>query len=422
MKILFILGAYNPRPSANGISVGHVIDALKQEGHEISIICNKNHGCRDYMNENGISIYRVTPRGYIYLKDYAIVLKNKKPGLAKIFQFISNLQEKIVLFVSLLKWPKVCHVSVRRFRKLALELYQKNIFDIVISVYTPIESILAGLALKKEFPRVVFFPYFLDSLSGGAFPKILSREQAIMKCLKVEREIFQYADRIILMKSSKTHHEQYNNEYGRKMVFLDIPMMIHPGGMNKVNLSIKRNCYKLLFVGSIAHKIRNPRVLINTLLCLERTDVVCEFIGNMDCFDLFRPLKEKFGNRLILTGYLDHDKVLKKIYESDILINIGNNISTMVPSKIFEYMSYRKPIISTYEIHNEPSLVYLRKYPAALLLSSSDSPESNAIKVSCFIDNSKHIRMDLMDLDDIFYLNTPKAFVDTLKKVMEEKR
>ena len=422
MKILFILGAYNPRPSANGISVGQVIDALKQEGHEIAIICNRNHGCKDYMSENGVSIYRVMPRWYLYLKDYAIVLKNKKPGLAKIIQFFSTLQERIILCISLLKWPKVFQFSVRRFRKLAMELYQKNIFDIVISVYTPIESILAGLALKKEFPRVVFLPYFLDSLSGGAFPKVLSRKRAIMRSLKVEREIYQYADKIILMESSKTHYDQYNTEYSRKIVFLDIPMMIHPIDINKVDLSIKRNCCKLLFVGSIAHKIRDPKVLINTLLCLERTDIVCEFIGNMDCFDLFRPLKEKFGNRLILTGYLDHDIVLKKIHESDILVNIGNNISTMVPSKIFEYMSYRKPIISTYEIPNEPSLVYLRKYPAALLLSSSDSPESNAMKVSCFIDNSKHIRMDLMDLDDIFYLNTPKAFVETLKKVMEEKR
>lgn len=177
---------------------------------------------------------------------------------------------------------------------------------------------------------------------------------------------------------------------------------------------------KMLFVGSISSKIRNPKMLIDALLQVELQNFVCEFVGNVDCIDEFSVLKVRMGERLIFTGFMDHDKLEEKIAEADILLNIGNLIPNMVPSKIFEYMSYLKPIISTCDISNEPSATYLRQYPLALLLSKDTPPKENAEKIAHFIRETHNAQLEYSMLEKQFYLNTPKAFADTLDKVMEE--
>ena len=176
----------------------------------------------------------------------------------------------------------------------------------------------------------------------------------------------------------------------------------------------------MLFVGSVSRNIRNPETLIKALLCLDREDIVCEFIGNIDCIEDFAPLKEKMGERLIFRGFMNHDKLAEKISDAHILINIGNLLSTMVPSKIFEYMSFSKPIISTYDIENEPSAKYLREYPAALLLSGQASPEKNALLISEFIKDIDDMNIDLNSIEEQFYLNTPMAFDEVIGKMIEE--
>ena len=204
------------------------------------------------------------------------------------------------------------------------------------------------------------------------------------------------------------------------MNFLDIPMLLSRSKNKSLNSNKPSSLCKMLFVGSISPKIRNPKTLIDALLKVESQNFVCEFVGNIDCIDDFSDLKVHMGERLIFTGFMDHDKLEEKIAESDILLNIGNLIPNMVPSKIFEYMSYLKPIISTYDISNEPSATYLRQYPLALLLSKDTAPKENAEKIAQFIHEIHNTQLDYAMLEKQFYLNTPKAFADTLKKVMEE--
>lgn len=228
--------------------------------------------------------------------------------------------------------------------------------------------------------------------------------------MRIEKKIFELADKVVLMKSSMDHQKKYNMEYSSKMEFLDIPML----KLNKQPSQFKRDNsqIKFLFVGSIAYKIRNPQILIDALTALDREDIVCEFVGNIDCKECFGKLQEKMGDRLKFVGFMKHDELAGKFASADVLLNIGNLISTMVPSKIFEYMSYKKPIISTYSIKNEPSKKYLEKYPMALLLSGDKSAEANAKEIDNFINNSIHQKINSAELEEKFFLNMPKTFVE----------
>lgn len=405
MRILYILGAYKPKPSANGICSENIINALKNNGHDVTVLANDVK----YEKNDETGIFRVKPRLFISLVELGENYINKMSFIGKLILKIAKIMNKLQLLFMIPFWPSVSLSTIRRFRNRALKLHEQMHFDMVISVYTPIESLLAGFELKRRDPSIIFIPYFLDSLSGGYGPKLFSEEIIRKRGLKIEKKIFKIADKIVLMKSSKNHQIKYNSEYVSKMCFLDIPMLIL-----RHDLQCKKKYgqkIKLLFVGSISYKIRNPQILIDALCVLDRDDIECEFIGRIDCMEHFKILQKKMGERLKFSGFIKHEDLEEKFCSADVLLNIGNSRPTMVPSKIFEYMSYEKAIISTFNIENEPSVNYLSNYPKALLLSGENNPYHNAQLINAFLNNNIYDSIDSKKLIDYYYLNIPDTFV-----------
>ena len=419
MKILFILGAYKPRASANGLCASNVIEQLKCQGHTVTVLANCNIGCDPHEVDNGMEVYRVKQRLSIRLKEYSSVFATRRPITAKIAAGLAAVINKVQLLIMSPVWPVVSTGTMRRFRNAAMALQKRYDFDAVVSVYTPIETLLAGYELKKAFPQIKYIPYFLDALSGGYGPRYFTQERIIKRGLRIEKQIFPQADMIVAMKSSQEHQLKYNGAYREKFVFLDIPMLTQIDGVPELP-ALKQRPSKFLFVGSISRNIRDPKTLLDALACMDNKDIVCEFVGTIDCMDAFSNLKQILGERLVFTGYVQHDQLTKKILGADVLLNVGNLISTMVPSKIFEYMSYLKPVISTYDIEDEPSAKYLRQYSLALLLSGQDKPETNAQKIADFLKDIHSKRVDYETLEAQFYLNTPKAFVEELEQKLRK--
>lgn len=416
MRFLYILGAYKPKASANGLCSENIIKQLSESGHSVTVISNLLRGTPKYSREpDGTEIYRVKQRLYLRLKDFGETSHGKITGrLALHTAYFLN---KLQLLFTASSWPMISRVTVNRFKKNALKLCAKEKFDAVIAVYTPIESLLAGFEVKKKHPDIIFYPYFLDSLAFGYGPKYFSSEKTLARGLAIEKKIFPFADKIILMKSSEEKQKEYNPEFSDKFCFLDIPMLKKQDTLPP-ETGKEADKIKLLFVGSIASAVRDPDTLISALSKIENESLHCEFIGNIDCPQKFDEWKKTYGERLTFTPFMPHEQLIQKLGEADILLNIGNLVSTMVPSKIFEYMSYGKPIISTYEIENEPSAKYLCDYPYALLLNGKDSPETNAEKIEKFISDTAGKHTDFDMLKTKFVLNTPEEFV---KRVTEGK-
>ena len=377
MRFLYILGAYKPKASANGICSENIIEQLIKGGHSVTVISNAARGVPEYsVQPDGVEVYRVKQRLYLRLKEYG----DAKLGsvIGKVVLSVAFCINKLQLFFTAASWPVISYSTVNRFKKAALKLCEKEKFDAVISVYTPIESLLAGFEVKKKHPEIKFYPYFLDSLAFGYGPKYFGKEKTFSRGIAIEKKIFPSADKIILMKSSEEQQKKYNSEFSDKLCFLDIPMLKQCNTLQAKTVK-SPDKIKLLFVGSISSAVRNPSPLVSALAKTKNERLYCEFVGNIDCPQKFETLKKAFGERLTFSAFMPHEQLCRKLNEANVLLNIGNLVSTMVPSKIFEYMSYGKPIISTYEIDNEPSAEYLRSYPCALLLDGRNAPEENAL-------------------------------------------
>lgn len=411
-KILVLLGMYQPCPSANGICVNKVIRELQQQGYTVHCIANGILGRPKSDEYENVPVYRIKPRWFYRVTEWCAI-NRKKPFSQWIVAF-AQVVNKAKLFLLMPFWPRISPMYTRQFYKQAEKLYKVNHYDIVIGVYTPLDSLIASYKLKINHPEVTFIPYFLDSLSGGYGPRCFSRESIIRRGLKLEEKIFSHADKIVIMRSSVKHHEQYNVKNWGKFCVLDIPLLDRIDCEPFAGTTQQK---KMVYAGSINCSIRDPQFLIRVLKLMCTEDIELIFAGPIDCLPLFKGLHESFGDRLVLTGRIPHEEIQCLLSEADVLLNIGNANEYMVPSKIFEYMSTGKPIISTVPIENEPSAVYLKQYPLALILDEARQDyEQIANEVTTFLHQTLGKVADYEKIERQFSTNTPKAFVEMLRK------
>ena len=103
--------------------------------------------------------------------------------------------------------------------------------------------------------------------------------------------------------------------------------------------------------------------------------------------------------------------------DADVLLNFGGVNANMVPSKIFEYMSFCKPILSTYKIDNEASKTYLDRYPLALCIDERCEIHENIKYIDCFLQRYNDTDMKFDDVEREFYINTPSIYIDLIKNI-----
>ena len=126
------------------------------------------------------------------------------------------------------------------------------------------------------------------------------------------------------------------------------------------------------------------------------------FYTNGSCDNIIRE-NLKCDN-LLVSSYVSHDKILNIMKDSDILLSIGNagRYKDMLPSKIFEYISYGKKIIHFYSDDNDRAIYYLEKYEGALVVDvRNENIDYNSINE--FVNKE----IEYSNIIDEFEKNTP---------------
>lgn len=395
MNILFVCKNLE---SANGICVISVAKELAKQ-HKIIII----NSTKIKRKENNIE--------YVYLPDdcFSRLLKNKN-NLVRQFGVICN---KIWIVLMYSKWPFSRPLYYNRLVQKCKSIVKENRIDVIIPVYGPIETVLAAMEIKKK-SGIVLIPYFLDSLLGGPIPRFMSKEQKESKALKVEKMIAESVDKIFMMLGAKKLYS--NCEYANKIEFLDLPLLVKHSGERVNNYNNPKGEIIIVFVGNISKSIRNPEYILSILSKIN-IDYKCYIVGNSDCESLFEKYT-KFDRRICKLSSVSYDEAQKYLREADFLLNIGNSLEYMVPSKIFEYFSYSKPIISTQKIENDPTISYLYKYKKVVILNEQDEEEKSVKLLESFLTSYDH-DMDDDTIYQTFYLNTPQAFAEKLERVLK---
>ena len=323
-----------------------------------------------------------------------------------------------LLFVPI--YPNMEPIACRKFAAQALRLHKQNNYDIVISEYHGHDSLYAGSALKKMFPDICFIAILWDPFSGKQLAPYLSRRYA-EKCIdKCEKRILGHADHIIAMESSRSYHERHSVEktYYDKFSFMDIPGLVKPETLKTSHTFIRDGMINIVYAGILSIPNRDPEYIISALNQTKQAEMIhmiflCTGAGK----DKLYTLQNSFSGSITISGYIPRDELSALYCGADCFLNLGGPNAFMVPSKIFEYLSYGKPIISTYTIDDDSSKSYLEKYPLALCIDQRKPPEEAAKQIDEFIAATLHKSVSYEEVEKLFWKNTPKAYKELLDSI-----
>lgn len=411
--------------SANGICTKAVMRACVARGYSVHCITNRERDDqkgRDPKTVDGVTYETVKPRWQYRLQAQVAALPVGSIR-RRLMQLVHNVVNKAKLFLSLPTWPWISPSYTCRIYKKAVSVCQRYPVDAVIPVYTQIDTLIAAHRLKKRYPSMAYVPYFLDALSAGYGPKMFSCAWVERRGLAWERRLLPRADRILMMESAKPHYERLKNElsYYDRMTFLSLPLFDPTLGESPSAASVREeDVIRLVFVGSIPAHIRDPHYFIELFHQLPDARLRLTLMGSSTCEGYLRDAASRDA-RITLLPAADHETALRVMREADVLLNLGNNNARMTPSKIFEYMSMGKPIVSTAPIADEPSIRYLDEYPCKYIVEEWRSPQAHIAPLLSFLDDNRLYRIDPQTLADAFYSYTPAAFLACLDEILQEK-
>lgn len=421
-KVLFTIQWYGIpskiAASANALCDENIINEMKRSNeYEIHVL---SYGVSGYPIEefvNGVFVHRFKRNIFF---DYYVRNRTSKSVMYKLLRLASRfiLRIKQILFFPI--FPNYEPLHTYNFEIAARSLHKKFNFDIVFSEFNGIDSLYAGLAVRKTNQNVIFIPLCWDSISGGRLANFMPKALCLKLRRRAEVNVMKYADAAIVMRSSKSFHDKYTSKYSyySKLIFLDVPYFIIRGG-ESLNNPVG-NTVKMLFAGTMAD--RTPKPLFDVLSCLNyRFDFlfVCtsEFHTKlMNYNNLYRNISIK------CLPYMSHEELVEYQKRSDILVNFGVSNFNAVSGKIFDYMSTGKPIVSTAKADGDACIPYLNRYPLAFVLKEYNELDYNVGQFENFLKKIRQCKVDIAEIQDQFVENSPKTYIKTFEEIVYNRK
>lgn len=416
-KILFTIQWYPSVLSANALCDQKIIERLSSDNqYDITCLVYKPIGASAKAKIGNVNIIRFHKGAWWNIK---IQAKEKNGKLSKVILALDKIFLRIRQIITIPIYPVMEPISNWRFAHKALKLHKEKQFDMVISEYHGLDSLHAGSTLKKKYPNIIFLPILWDAFTGKEPAKYLPSRYANWRMKQTEAYELSCADKIIAMKSSRKYHEQYSKgkTYYDRFIYLDIPGIIKRIKTSHTSTLIHKGKINIIYTGILSLPDRDPEYIIQALTHTSfASNIHLLFICIGDGRQKLEMLKRQCPCEITISGYIDKEELVSVYYGADVLLNLGGPNPNMVPSKVFEYLSYGKPILSTYYVNNEASLEYMEKYPLSVCVDQRkpliDAKKLLENKLFPMIGNS----IPYETIQQLFPENTP----DRYKKIIDE--
>ena len=406
-RILIISHSYTPFINPRAFRWSAIAECWTRQGLKVDVITSWLPGLRRFEISNGVEIHRIGGsvierlRAILRPKSRATTADNS-PRAGKVqpslISKISGWTLAIAKFVNdriwkNIYWPDYACLWIGFASTKALELCAMERYSTIISVSDPFSSHLAGKSVKLHYPEINWLVDIGDPFCFRHDNPTNNHTLYGKLNYRKERQIFEMADTISVTTETtlRKYAELFASAAGKMTVIP--PLMTEPARASdgKRVLSENENI-KMIYVGTLYRSIRNPEYLLKLFKSLLSThgnmNIELHFFGGYDdCRDIFEPYQLLLADKLVLYGLVNRTKVSKAMLEADILINIGNDNSYQLPSKLVEYARLGKPIVNLHSIDDDSSKEFLKEYPAILNLDTrpNSSVEEQVRKLADFI-------------------------------------
>ncbi len=431
MKYLFVIHSYFPYEDANTNCLMPIVNKLKEDNEVIILANSQKSKYKKLRIENKIQVYRYKKR--FDTKVLSLFVNGRKH--TKSSHFLYNCLIRLICWLLLmLSFPYIAFYRYKYKTKIYTDEYvcmqyikkiinEKGI-NILITISAPSYPHYSALSLaqSKYFKKrgIKWIAYFMDP---DATYMMVPPENRLSKVMQ-EKQIYQYTDRILL--PPEMYKENITNEFQEfvyKMVefkFANLKPIINNRNYPDI---FNKSLVECAYIGSLNdERIRNPKGLLNLIKNIDNNNFRFHFIGLISDRILNEIVKIQQINdlRVVIHGKCSLDKCYFFIKNANLLINIGNNCTNQMPSKVFDYIASGKPIVNFYTIEKDTSKCYLSEYPLCLNLQNS---LDSSVLVKKFVEfglTNKNKCIDYNFIRQNYALNLSENVVETLEKTINQ--
>ncbi|MGN9160346.1 hypothetical protein [Clostridium sulfidigenes] len=416
MHIVFIVGSYYPYYSAVGKCVGNVVDELAKE-NKITVICQKKFTKQKESEEiNNQKIIRVDTRENQVRNKLNEIIEIENGLKRKMYQLILNIYKVSRIVNTLFSTVTIKKDLVKEYLRALGDISEP--IDLIIPGSMPFESVVASSKyIEDENVKSKIVPYLFDqftesdTLHRNNLNKLLKRKQN----LNLERIVFLKSHKILAMHSLKEHFSNNLPEI-KNVYYVEHPLLLECKNFKKE----KTGKITISYVGGLYKNYVEPNYFLKIYQQSSIKNAILHFyiIGN--CYEIVNKYVDISSGKIINHGSVDKEKASKVVVQSDILISIAEKNGIQMSSKIFEYISNRKPIIHFYTVDNDVNLKILNKYPLSLCLKQDiNNLDENVNKFNEFCSQYSNGNLSFEDVEKLYCDATPKYTANVIKELMK---
>ena len=402
--IVFLTYRFFPQTDANAACAYNVMEEMLSAGHEVTCLCGGDYCSKEYELVNGVRVLRVKHTAY-------------SDQLEKSMHPVQRLWLKgthIIHSVFLLKdFPNVEKSFSKQLSDALERIERDHHIDLIIGVFRPSATIFACLDFKRKHPDSVIVGWYLDVLKGAVKPPLIPKKYYDELCDSREVKIFAEFNRVYLPEHGRFFYMDFPTSLDEKIRYINFPTL------KLLQKQDPSTCdgIRLIYAGVFDRDYRNPMKFFHSLSLLKERHlkIVFDYYGTSNMEDEIDDYISKHPGLIQKHGRVSKDKVDEENAKADYLISIGNNIRGILPSKTFELIGTKKPIIHFTDGDTDEALNYYRDYPNICIISKTDSPEQMAENIFGFIQSEKETISDEQILTR--YRNaSPKVIADYFLK------
>lgn len=413
MKIVFLTSSYYPYFSAIGKCILNIVNELEKE-HEVVVISNmditglksdeiyKNHKVKRIRTKN--MILRDNLQNSEQQNKISIIAKSIELNILRSFEYFRTIFQKET-------------IDYRLVNKYLTGLSELDNVDLIVPTCYPFESIIAAENYKNANPNSKLIPFLFDKYSDSPtlhrnlINKIIKYKRHTM----LENKMIQNSDKVLYVDSWINKMSKDFSRYSKKSVHVEHPLIVKDYSKYKKNEK-KTDFIDITYTGVLDKKVRPP---IKTLEIMGRMIEVNDrfrfhfyILGNST--SIVNAYQKKYPNNIFNHGYVESHVAHEKLQNSNLLLSIGNTDTSLIPSKIFEYMSLGKPIIHFFNSNNDRVNSILNEYGLSKIVNQSSLITSKEVEsLNKYCESNKNKSISFNEVHEIFYKATPE-YISTI--------
>ncbi len=422
MRILINAGYFNLLPCAdNNIEISLAKEFIRQ-GNQCDIIGVTYDVEPAVVTVEGITVYKIPFTKRIVLDamesmkqsfhtDGTVPIDKK----SKIGYLLRHPVYSVVMKLNQI--PSIGVRLVSNYADEAVKIFLKNRYDAVIGVVYSYER-TEELFKRKEISVPKYY-YQLDPFALYQWKVVTGQDE------KAEREVavMQECSRVFTTAPLMKQYAE-DDRYAAvrdKLTVVEFPTFTGLDSEDDVDspIAYAPHDINILFTGTVDDDNRNP---VNVLSYFERVMNKCPnvklfFLGNFESKEGKQFLEDHDLN-VTLVKPVSGLQALSAMKHADMLLNIGNQITNMVPSKVFTYFQTGKPIINFQKINDCPARQYFDKYPLTVTIEETN-PADQTDSLIQFINDNREKSVEYEDVKCLYPGCTPEAVVNTMMQYMK---